>query len=233
MRRREFITLVGGAAAGWPLVVRAQQGALRVVGFISARTRESDRSLLAAFRQGLSAAGYVENQNVAIQYRFAEGQYDRLPAMAADLVRRQVTAIVTAGGTQSAVQGATPTIPMVFATAADPIEAGLIASLSRPGGNVTGVTNLNAEVGSRLLKFLHEAVPTATIIGLLVNSTGPGVEEATLTPLQPAPRTFGLQLHVLHARTEPELEKVFANPAEVRAGALMISPDPFFTSQSE
>jgi putative ABC transport system substrate-binding protein len=231
MRRRDFTMLLGGAAA-WPLAARAQQ-AIPVIGFLSARTPQSDADLLAAFRQGLGEAGYVENKNVAIQYRFADGQYEQLPAMAADLVSRQVTVIISAGFTQSAAREATATIPIVFASAADPVKIGLVASLNRPGGNLTGVTNLNVVVVPKLLELLHELVPTATIIGLLVNPTDSGAEEALLRDLQPPARSFGLELHVLYASTEREFDTVFRDLAKVRAGALMIGADPFFTSRSE
>jgi putative ABC transport system substrate-binding protein len=231
MNRRDMIALVGGAAM-MPVAARAQQP-IPVIGFLSARTPASDASYLAAFRQGLGAAGYVESQNVAIQYRFAEGQYDRLPAMAADLVRRKVTVIFAAGGTQSAAKEATTTIPIVFSIASDPVEGGLVASLNRPGGNLTGVTNLNREVEPKLLELLHELVPAATVIGLLVNPTTSGGEEALLRDLQPAAQSLGLHLHVLRASTEREFDAVFANLTEVRAGALMIGTDPFFTSQRE
>jgi putative tryptophan/tyrosine transport system substrate-binding protein len=233
MNRRDLITLLGGAVAGWPLAARGQQPEMPVIGYLSARTPDSDVSLLAAFRQGLGAAGYVENKNVAIQYRFADGQYDRVPELAADLVRRQVAVIVAAGSTQSVVKRATAAIPIVFSIASDPVESGLVASLNRPGGNLTGVTNLNREVGPKLLELLRELVPTATIIGLLINPTTSGAEETLLRELSPAARTLGLQLHVLRASTEREFDAVFVNLAEVRAGALMIGVDPFFTSRSE
>jgi putative ABC transport system substrate-binding protein len=232
MNRRDLIVLIGGAAV-WPVAARAQEPALPVIGYLSAGTPKYAEPLLVAFRQALSEAGFIENKNVVIQYRFADGQYDRLPAMAADLVHRQVTVIVAGGGTQSAAKAATATIPIVFTTATDPVQTGLVASLSRPGGNLTGVTNLNVEVGPKLLELLHELVPTANTFGLLVNPRTPGVEDSVLSQLQPAARTFGLQFRLLHASTEQELDVVFANLAEVRVGALMIVPDPFFTGQSE
>jgi putative ABC transport system substrate-binding protein len=216
-----------------PVAARAQQPAVPVIGFLSARTAESDRYLVAAFRQGLGEAGLVENQNVSVEYRFADGQYDRLQAMAADLVRRQVTVMVSAGGTQSAARAATTTIPIVFATASDPVELGLVASLGRPGGNLTGVTNLNVEVAPKLLGLLHEVVPAAKVIGLLINPTNPGAEAATLKSLQGPATALGLALHVLHASTERDFDTIFANLAEARGGALMVGADPFFTSQSE
>jgi putative ABC transport system substrate-binding protein len=232
MKRRQLLALLGGAAA-WPLAARAQQPAMPVIGYLSARTPKSDESLLAAFRQGLGANGYVEDKNVAIQYRFAEGEYDRLSALAAELVGRQVAVIVATGGTQLAAKKATGAIPIVFSIASDPVEGGLVGSLNRPGGNLTGVTNLNREVGPKLLELLHELVPRATIIGLLSNPTTPGTEETLLRELSPAARTLGLQLHVLRASTEREFDAVFAKLAEARAGALLIGVDPFFTSRSE
>jgi putative ABC transport system substrate-binding protein len=234
MRRRDFIMHLGSTAA-FPIAARAQQSAMPVIGYLSPRTPESDVSLLEAFRHGLGAAGYVESRNVAVDYRFAEGQYDRMPIMASDLVRRQVAVIVAAGGALSALaaKAATTTIPIVFLIAADPVEVGLVASLSRPGGNLTGTTTLSAEVTPKLLELLHDLVPTASIIGLLVNPTTPGEEETALRGLQPAARTLGLQLHVLRASTERDFDAAFATLAEIRAGALVIFNDPVFTSRIE
>src|SRR5262245_35800556 len=233
MKRREFITLLGGAAVAWPIGARAQQP-MPVIGFLSNASPEVYAIRLRAFRQGLKEVGYVEGQNLEIEYRWAEGQYNRLPELAAELVHRQVAVIVAGGGTPSAVaaKAATTTIPIVFAVAVDPIKTGLVASLSRPGGNLTGVTNLNVEVGQKRLELLHELLPTATIIAVLVNPTSP-TTEPFLRALQPAARALGLQLHVLNASTDRDFDTVFATLGRLRAGALVISPDLFFNTRSE
>jgi putative ABC transport system substrate-binding protein len=232
MRRREFIGLLGGLVATWPFAARAQQPAMPVIGFLNTRARGEDPRLLAAFHQGLNEAGYVEGRNVAIEYRFAEGQNDRLPAMAADLVGRQVAVIAANGPAVVAAKMATTMIPIVFSVGLDPVELGLVASLNQPGGNVTGVTALFDEVGPKRLELLHELAPTATIIALLLNPTYPTAEKQ-LRDLQAAARTLGLQLHVLHASSERDFETVFATLAQMRAGALVIGNDPFFNSRSE
>jgi putative ABC transport system substrate-binding protein len=234
MKRREFITLLGGAAA-LPMAARAQQPAMPVIGFLGSASPHPWVGRLRAFRQGLSETGYVEGKNVAIEYRWAEGQNDRLPAMAADLVRGQVTVIAAPGSTPAALaaRAATTTTPIVFEIVTDPVELGLIASLARPGGNVTGVTSLNAEVGPKRLELLHEIVPTATIVALLVNPTNPTLAESTTKALQAAARILGVQLHVLHASTDQDLDTVFATAGQLRVGALMIGADPFFTSRLE
>jgi putative ABC transport system substrate-binding protein len=235
MRRREFIALVGGAAAAWPLAGGAQQPALPVIGFLSSASPDQYAFRLSAFRQGLKETGYVEGQNVAVEYRWAEGQNDRLPALAAELVHRQVAVLVAAGGTPSALaaKAATSSIPIVFAVAVDPVEVGLVASLGRPGGNVTGIANMNAEVGPKRLEILRELLPRATSVGVLVNPTSPALTEEFLRALQPAASAFGLQLHVLEANAERDLETAFASLAQLRADALVIGPDIFFNTHIE
>jgi putative tryptophan/tyrosine transport system substrate-binding protein len=234
MRRRQFITLLGGTAATWPVVARAQQPAMPVIGFLSSESPEPFAGRLRAFRQGLAETGYVEGRNVAIEYRWADNQIDQLAALAADLVRGQVTVIAAAGGTQSALaaKAATPTIPIVFVVATNPIEVGLVASLSRPDRNLTGVTNLGSEVEPKLLELLHELVPKATIIALLINPTNPTAEHQT-KDLQEVARALGVQLHVLQTSIERDFDTVFATLVQLRAGALMISQDVFFNSRSE
>jgi len=231
MQRREFITLLGGAAAAWPLAARAQQPAPPVVGFLNSGSPGSYPHYVRAFHQGLGEAGFVEGRNVAIEYRWAEDRTDRLPAMAADLVRRQVTVIFANGPAALPAKAATATIPIVFATAVDPVEVGLVSSLNRPGGNLTGVTTLNVEVGPKQLQLLHELVPSATIMAALVNPNSPGAEVQT-RDLPVVAGALGLQLHVLHASAERDLEAAFVNLLQLRAGALMIAQDAFFSSQS-
>jgi putative ABC transport system substrate-binding protein len=219
MRRRQFLGVLGGAAT-WPLAARAQQPAMPVIGFLGAASPDAYAIRLDAFRQGLKQAGYVEGQSVAVEYRWAAAQNDRLPALAAQLVDRQVAVIVAGGGTPSALaaKAATATIPIVFAIGADPVEIGLVASLSRPGGNVTGVTSLNVEVGPKRLELLRELVPAATSAAVLVNPTSPALAEPFSRELQTAARALGLQLHVLHASSDPDFDKVFASLSQLRAG---------------
>jgi putative ABC transport system substrate-binding protein len=233
VRRRDFITLLGGAAAAWPLAAQAQQAAMPVIGFLGSASQDPWAGRMRAFHQGLSETGYVVGQNVAIEYRWAEGQNDRLPQLAADLVRRQVTVIATPGSTPAALaaKAATTMIPIIFELASDPVALGLVTSLARPGGNITGVTSLNAEVGPKRLELLHELVPTATIVGLLVNPTNPNLAEPITKNLGAAARSLGLEMHVLHASTDRDLDTVFATVVQLRAGGLVIGPDPFFSSR--
>jgi putative ABC transport system substrate-binding protein len=233
--RREFITLLGGVAAVWPLATRAQQATMPVIGVLNSRSAGDEARLLAAFRQGLSETGYVDGQNVSIDYRWAEGQYDRLPALAAELVHRQVTLIATPGSTPGALaaKAATSTIPIVFGTGADPIAAGLVRSLSRPGGNVTGITSLSVEIGPKRLELLHELVPAATILALLLNPTNPTLAEAQSRDFQKAARALGLELHILHASTAGDFDMVFKSLVQRGVGALVIGADQLFNSYSE
>jgi putative tryptophan/tyrosine transport system substrate-binding protein len=233
-KRREFITLLGGAAA-WPLAARAQQPAMPVIGFLGSASPDRWAGRMRAFHQGLSETGYAEGRNVAIEYRWAVGQNDRLGPLAAELVGRQVTVIVTPGSTPAALaaKAATTTIPIVFEVASDPVELGLVTSLARPGGNITGVTSLNAEVGPKRLELLHELVPTATVVGLLVNPTNPNLAELTTKNLHAAARSLGLKMHILHASADRDFDTVFATLNQLRAGALVIGTDPFFSSRLE
>jgi putative ABC transport system substrate-binding protein len=216
-----------------PLRARAQQPAMRVVGFIGPTSATMFAIPLQAFHQGLAEAGFVEGRNVAIEYRFAEGHNDRLSDLAADLVRRQVT-VIAAAGTPAAVaaKGATTTIPIAFYTAADPIEARLVLSLGRPGANLTGVTSLSGELGPKRLELLHELLPAAKVIAALVNPTSPVVAEILSRNLPAAARTLGVELHILQASTDRDLDTVFAKLAELRAGGLVIGTDAFFTGSS-
>jgi len=211
-----------------------QQPALPVIGFLSSASPDLYANRLRAFRQGLKEAGYVEGQNVAIEYRWAEGQNNRLPALAAELVQRHVDVIAAAGGTPSAVaaKAATATIPVVFGGSGRPVKIGLVASLNRPGGNLTGITNLNVEVGPKRLELLRELIPTATNIAVLVNPTSP-IAEPFARAMQAAARTLGQQVYVLQASAEQDFDKVFADLVRMRAGALVISPDVFFNTKIE
>jgi ABC-type uncharacterized transport system substrate-binding protein len=230
--RRTFIGGVAGGLLVVPLIASAQQPAIPVVGYLNSRAAGDDPHLLAAFRQGLKEVGYVDGQNVAIEYRFAEGQDDRLPALAADLVRRRVAVIAANGLAAQAAKAATATIPIVFSAGYDPVEVGLVASMSRPGGNITGVSILDVELGPKRLELLHRLVPTATIIGVLVNPADPARAESITRNTQVAARNLRLQLHVLHASTDRDFDAVFASLAQLRAGGLVIGGDPFFNSRS-
>jgi putative tryptophan/tyrosine transport system substrate-binding protein len=231
LRRRDFITLLSGAAA-WPLAAGAQQPAVPVIGFLRGSSIERSAHLVTAFRQGLNEAGYFEGQNVAIEYRSAEGEYDRLPALAADLVRRQVTVIVATGGSLPALaaKAATSTIPIVF-TGNDPVRTGLVASLNQPGGNATGVSTLSEEIGSKRLGLLHELVPAATTIALLYNPAYVDVDG--LRDVQSAARTLGQKIQMLKAANEGEIDAAFVAMARERPDALLLGPDPFLVSRRE
>jgi ABC-type uncharacterized transport system substrate-binding protein len=233
-KRREFITLLGGATVAWPLAVRAQQTGMPVIGFLGSDSPDLYADRLRALRRGLKETGYIEGQNLTIEYRWAEGRNDRLPALATDLIRRPV-AVIAASTTPSALalKAATTTIPIVFFVAGDPIALGLVASLNHPGGNLTGTTTLTLEVGQKWLQLLHEMVPTATTFALLVNPTSPNLAEAQSLDLQKAARALGLQVHLLQASTDQDFDTVFATLAKLRAGGLVISSDSFFFTRSE
>jgi putative ABC transport system substrate-binding protein len=232
MRRRDFITLLGGTAA-LPLPAFAQQSTTPVIGFLNGASRDGYALQLTTFRQGLKEAGFVEGQNVGIEYRWADGQYDRLSAMATDLVDRGVAVIVANTPANLAAKKATTTIPIVFTTGNDPVQLGLVTNLSRPGGNVTGVTQLTVELAPKRLELAHELVPAAGVIGLLVNPRNPAQSVVVTRELQTAAANLGLQLIVLHASAEGEVEDAFTTLAQKRAGALVIAPDAFFNSVTE
>jgi putative tryptophan/tyrosine transport system substrate-binding protein len=233
MKRREFITLLGGAVMAWPLSATAQQPGMPVVGYLGPGSPDTSAITRAAFHKGLSEAGFVEGRNVAIEYGWAEAHYDRFPALAADLVRHQVGVIVASGLPAAlAAKAATTTIPIVFAFGNDPVQLGLVASLNRPGGNVTGATVLAEELGPKRVELLHELVPAVTVMALLINPTNPGSEPLS-KDAQATASTLGLQLHVLHATSERDFDMVFSTLSQLRAGALMIGTDAFFNSRNE
>ncbi len=231
--RRKFLATLGSAAA-WPLAARAQQPSLPVIGILAVAAPEANAIRLRAFREGLGTAGYVEGQNVKIEYRWAEAHTGRLPELAAGLVRDRVAVLVAAGGLASAVvaKAATREIPIVFGIGADPVEVGLVASLNRPGGNVTGVTSLNLELAPKRLELLHELLPSVTLMALLVNPAVPALAEPISRSSQAAAQALGLQLHTVHASSDRDFDAVFERLTQLRVGALVIGPDTFFTSRS-
>ena len=233
MRRRDFIRLLGGAAVTWPLAARSQQQAMPVIGFLHGTSAEMRRAEVTAFHRGLSDTSYVEGQNVAVEYRWAEGRYDRLPALAADLVDRQVS-VIAAFGTAAALvaKATTTTIPIVFLVGGDPIALGLVVSLSRPGGSITGVTPLNDDLAPKLLEWLHELVPKAAIIGYLVNPKN-ATSDNLSRQVRVAERTIGQRVHILNVSSENDFEPAFATLDQIRAGGLCVQGDTFFNSRRE
>jgi putative ABC transport system substrate-binding protein len=224
---------MGGAAATWPFAARAQQPAMPLIGFLHSASAAAFAAHLAAFRKGLSEAGYVEDQNVAIEYRWAEGQNDRLPALAAELVRRRVAVIATPGSTAAtlAAKAATTTIPIVFVIGADPVKIGLVASLNRPGGNVTGINDIGVDIGAKRLGFLQELLPRATRFGVLVNPDNPSITESFVTELQTAASAIGRQIEVVTASTNADIDTAFATLVKKRADALLNGPDALFVTR--
>ena len=231
--RRELLAALGGAAAAWPLASRAQQPAMPVIGFLHAQSLDTNADRLRAFRQGLKDTGFVEGENVTIEYRWAENQLDRLPALAAELVRRKVAVIAAIGAQASvfAAKGATTTIPIVFVTDDDPVRRGLVASIARPDSNLTGINFLAAELGAKRLELLREMVPTATRVAVLVDSTSPTAAEAMVRDVEPAARAIGLQIHALNAGTSGEIGAAFAMFVRERMDAVFVSPGAFLTSR--
>jgi putative ABC transport system substrate-binding protein len=232
--RREFVSALGGAVAIWPFAARAQQPAMPVIGFLGTQSADVSGARVSAFRQGLSESGYVEGKNVAIDYLWAEGQYDRLPGLVAELVRRRVAVIVSAGGSQGAVaaKAATSTIPIVFSAGADPIQSNLVSSLNRPGGNATGVSILIGGLDPKKIGLLHELVPLASLIAVLLDPHTSDFQ-VRLEALQGAARAAALNIHTVQATTEQEIDAAFATFAQLRAGALVVSPSPFFDTRRD
>jgi putative ABC transport system substrate-binding protein len=232
MRRRDFITLIGGAAAAWPLVVRAQQSGMPVIGFLNGASPKGYERNVTAFLRGLKEAGYVEGQNVAIAYRWAENHYDKLPALAADLIQRQVNVIAaTSTPAALAAKAAATTIPIIFEMAGDPVQLGIVNSLNRPGGNVTGVAGMNWEILPKRLELLHELLPTARVMALLINPTDAVYAEMQSRAVLAAAHTLGLELRILNASTESDFDSIFANLVHLGAGGLVIGGDAFFNSR--
>ena len=232
MRRRDFIVSLGSSAMVWPLAARAQQPAIPVIGFLNGGTADGYRPMVEAFHRGLNETDYVEGQNVAMEYRWADGKYERLPAMAADLVHRNVSLIAANTPANLVAKAATGTIPIVFTTGTRPVQLGLVASLNRPGGNITGVTQLSEVVAQKRVELAHELVPTATVLTLLVNPTRPTAESVTAASRRAA-EALGLQLDVLHATTEAEIDAAFMTFSQTRGGALVIGSDAFFNAHLE
>jgi ABC-type uncharacterized transport system substrate-binding protein len=232
MRRRKFIALLGGAAA-WPLAARAQQSTMPVIGFLHSASAATYAELVVAFRKGLREAGYVEGQNVAIEYRWGENQNDRLPALAADLLHRRVSVIVTPGSTAAtlAAKAATTTVPIVFLSAVDPVKIGLVASLNRPGGNVTGISDIGVELAAKRVGLLHELLPTATRVAVLVNPTNPFIAEPFVTEMQAAASVIGWLIDVLRVSTNSDIDTAFATLVKKRADAFLVSPDALFVTR--
>jgi putative ABC transport system substrate-binding protein len=234
LRRRDFITFLGSAAAAWPLAARAQQPAMPVIGFLSSRSPGESAGVVAAFHQGLREAGFVEGQNLVIAFRWAEGRYDRLPALAADLVGLRVAVLLAAGGPPSALaaKAATPTIPIVFSAVNDPVQLGLVASLNRPGGNVTGMATFTSGLGAKNVELLKELVPAAAMIAYLVNPSNPSAEIYAKEAVTAA-SALGIEVPVLNASTEHDLDEAFASLVKLGAGGLTVTGEPFFDSQRD
>jgi putative tryptophan/tyrosine transport system substrate-binding protein len=234
VRRREVIALLGGVAVGWPLAARAQRPAIPLIGFLSSRSLNDSRHLVDAFRIGLQATGYIEGQNITVEYRWAEGQYDRLPALAAELVRSRVAVLVTTGGEPSvmAAKAATSSIPIVFTTGGDPVKMGLVASLSRPGGNATGISLLTTAPEAKRLGILHELAPRAGVVGVLIDPNYQQAEDQA-REVGEAAKALDLQIEIAHAGKEQELESAFAILAQRNAAALLVTADPFFDTRRD
>ena len=233
MRRREFIKVIAGSAAAWPFAARAQQPTMPVVGFLNAASAEGYTKFVGEFRRGLNSMGFVEGQNVVVEYRWAEGHYDRLPDLAADLIRRQV-AVIAATSTPAALAAkkATATIPVVFTTGGDPVEMGLVTNIARPGGNVTGATQITMEVGQKRLELLHQLIPKATVLAIAVNPSNPAVAEVQIRDAQDGMRALGLKLEIVQARNEEEFDKAIAGLPQRAGGLVIAGGDSFFLSES-